>query len=154
MTITGQNDAPIANNDTITSLSEDDFSTILASTILANDTDPDTGESSSLSIDSITPVSVAGDLSYSFGGVIYSPFGHFESLAQGEVANDVFTYIVKDPHDATSAAGTVTVAVQGVNDDPYDLQISNEFIPRNEPIGTVVGILSVTDVDASDTRTR
>lgn len=93
--------------------------------VLANDTDPDSdpltvtavnGESGAVG----TPVPAAGGGLVTIGtdGTIsFDPNGEFEDLAPGETANVTVTYTVTDPDGATSDT-TVTITVNGVNDDP------------------------------------
>jgi hypothetical protein len=51
------------------------------------------------------------------------------------------------------AEQTYAISVVDQNDSPTLIQLSNSSVNENEPIGTVVGTLSATDQDASDTLT-
>lgn len=46
-----------------------------------------------------------------------------------------------------------TITVNDTNDAPTDVQLSNQTIDESNPIGTVIGILSTSDVDEGDTHT-
>jgi hypothetical protein len=46
-----------------------------------------------------------------------------------------------------------TIIIQDINDIPDTFQLSNNIVAENQPIGTVVGILSTTDQDVSDIHT-
>jgi len=50
------------------------------------------------------------------GTFMFHPYGDFESLASGQSEVTTFTYRVADSHGAQSAAKTVTITVEGVND--------------------------------------
>ncbi|GIW78482.1 MAG: hypothetical protein KatS3mg105_0289 [Gemmatales bacterium] len=46
-----------------------------------------------------------------------------------------------------------TITVTNVNEAPTDINLSNNRIPENSPVGTVVGVLSATDEDAGGSHT-
>ena len=50
-------------------------------------------------------------------------------------------------------SGTKTMTGVAVNDAPTDITLSPNAVPENSPVGTAVGTLSTTDVDAGDTLT-
>jgi len=71
-----------------------------------------------------------------------------------------FTFQVQD--DGGTANGgvdldpvpkTMTINVTPVNDAPSDIFLSGASVPENQPIGTIVGVLSDLDVDIGDTAT-
>ena len=101
--VNGINDAPVANDDTA-SVNEDASVSI---NVLANDTDPDNGDTLSL-------VSAAngqhGTASVSAGQVLYTPNA-------GYYGADSFTYTMQDAAGLTSTA-TVNVTVNKVNEAP------------------------------------
>ncbi|MBH5367880.1 VCBS domain-containing protein [Bradyrhizobium glycinis] len=123
--IRGANDEPIAHADVLpllppnaANVSQGGSLTIAASTLLANDIDPDTG-------DHLTVVSVSG---LSASGAVVSLSGtdiNYEStsavalraLGAGQTVTDSFAYTIADTHGETSTA-TVTLVVAGVNDPP------------------------------------
>jgi len=113
VTIVGENDKPVVTNDTIT-LSEDQALSFKPSD---NDTDPDQGES--VRISAVTqPVRSLGEATVNQAGeVTYSAIGKFDSLAQGQTAQESITYTAVDNHGGSST-GTVAVTITGVNDAP------------------------------------
>ncbi|OGS74653.1 MAG: hypothetical protein A2063_10315 [Gallionellales bacterium GWA2_60_142] len=130
VTITGSNDAPVAQNDSAT-VDEDSLFTIQSDALLANDTDADIGDTKTISrVDGVSASGAAVSLVISTGAglgraVQYDPSTNsgqvnstlFQSLAQGQTANDTFGYTVTDSAGATSTA-TVTMIITGVNDAP------------------------------------
>jgi len=111
------NAAPVANPDAV-GVNEDATTVNLVPALLANDTDPDAGDTLSIaSVDtSGTLGTVAFDaatqtLTYSADAVSQ------DALATGETATDTFGYTVTDSQGVTSTA-SVTVTVTGVNDAP------------------------------------
>jgi len=123
--IHGANDRPNAHADVLASphpgqanVSQDASLTIAASTLLANDTDPDTGDH--LSVVSVSGISASGAaLSRSGTDIIYDPTiaAVLQALGAGQTFTDSFTYTIADSHGATASA-TVTLVVAGVNDAP------------------------------------
>lgn len=113
VTIVGENDKPVVTNDTI-SLSEDQA---LSFKPAANDTDPDQGETVRTS--AVTqPAGSKGEATVNQAGeVTYSAIGKFDSLAQGQTAEESITYTAVDNHGGSST-GTVAVTITGVNDAP------------------------------------
>ncbi|MEE8192797.1 MAG: Ig-like domain-containing protein, partial [Gemmatimonadales bacterium] len=117
ITVTGSNDAPTANDDT-GATDEDTVLNVAVAGVLANDTDPDTSDSLSVSaFDAVSAkgaaVTVAADGSYS-----YDPTGSatLNALAAGESTTDTFTYTVSD--GTVTDTATVTITVSGSNDAP------------------------------------
>nr|MBI1229543.1 T9SS type B sorting domain-containing protein [Cytophagales bacterium] len=51
------------------------------------------------------------------------------------------------------SAGTVSINITPVNDAPSDILLDNNSVAENEPVGTLVGSFSATDVDNGDTFT-
>jgi VCBS repeat-containing protein len=145
--VAGVNDPPIAVDDT-TSISQNG-GTILASALLANDTDADPGDH--LSLVGVSGLTTLGaQLSIDQGNLTYAPGAMFQSLAAGQTATDTFSYTVSDTSGATATAN-VTLTVLGVDDAPTGLALSNASIDENAANGTLVGSLAATDVDQGDT---
>lgn len=118
ITVTGVNDAPIANPDAATIAAS---GVLNGTSLLANDTDPDTGETVSL-------VVVAASLTTSQGATVtINPDGTYvydprnsptlTALPDGATATDTFNYTVRDINGATSA-GTATITITGGNETP------------------------------------
>ena len=127
VTIVGENDKPVVLSDAIT-LSEDQA---LKFNPAANDTDPDQGESVRAS--AVTqPANSKGEATVNQAGeVTYSAIGKFDSLAQGQTAQESISYTAVDGRGGSSS-GTVAVTVTGVNDAPVaidDTIVANEDAP-------------------------
>ena len=125
ITINGANDSPTAHDDVLpppqpgqANVSQGSTLTIAASTLLANDTDPDTG-------DHLAVVSVSGNsangaaVTLSGTDIIYDPTNvpALQALRAGQTTTDTFTYTINDGHGETATA-TVTLVVAGINDVP------------------------------------
>lgn len=129
--VEGVNDAPSAAADSPTVAQGAGVAGATRATgLLANDTDPDHGETDGLVLVSAgtgtDTVQVGGrtTLPGTYGTLTVSPDGtysyvadHAAALAQGQSAVDVFTYTLSDPHGLT-ATSELRVAVIGVNDAP------------------------------------
>ncbi|XOV86282.1 MAG: Ig-like domain-containing protein [Pseudomonadota bacterium] len=143
ITITGVNDAPVAEPDQLT-VSED--SEPLVIDLLANDSDI---ENQALSLVSISPVDAVGTLLVGGDGLVrYEVASAFQALAAGETATELFSYLVADEDGATSAAN-VTVTVTGANDAPL---FESASFSASENSGVVEFDLNplVSDVDTPD----
>lgn len=104
VTISCVNDGPTAVDDGATVTEDDDATPI---DVLANDTDPDTGDAQT--VIAVGPATV-GTTAFTPGGVTYEP----DPDACG---SDTFTYTIQDAAGLTSAA-TVDVTVTCLNDAP------------------------------------
>lgn len=155
VTVTGTNDAPVANADSATT----GENSIVSANVLANDTDADDGAVVSL----VSASAPAGQGSATVVGnqVQFNPGGDFDYLAVGESANVNVSYSIQDEHGATSTS-TLTVTVTGTNDAPTivaggtSASGSVAELPDNDPgEGTTVhqsdGTIAFTDLDVSDT---
>ncbi len=129
ITVTGVNDAPVANDDPIYTVSEDGpIITGNVSQLLANDTDVD-NPLPLTNAELVTPPSkglwTVNELD---GTITYDPNGEFEYLAAGETEYVTFMYRALDDQGAPSNIATVTITVTGVNDAP---------VANDDPIYTV-----------------
>jgi choice-of-anchor C domain-containing protein len=106
VTIAGANDGPTAVNDSVIA-NEDAPLVLSAASLLANDTDVDSGDTKSLI--SLQGAS-HGTVSLSGGNVTFTPEANYNGAAS-------FSYTMKDTAGATSTA-TVNVTVNPVNDAP------------------------------------
>lgn len=111
VTVTGTNDAPVANPDTATT----DENTAITVNVLANDTDVDDGHV--LSLVSATGTPGQGSVSIVGNQVHFDPGTDFDHLAAGATATVVIPYTMQDEHGAQSSS-TLTVTVTGTNDAP------------------------------------
>jgi len=111
ITITGDNDAPVAAADSLT-VAENGAATILdsgAASLLANDVDPESDVMTVSATPTVEPVN---------GAVTLNPDGTFQYIHDGsETTSDSFDYEVCDTSAACSTA-TVTVLVVNVNTAP------------------------------------
>lgn len=114
VTISGDNDKPMVVNDTI-AVTEDQA---ISFNPAGNDTDPDQGDKVQVSAVS-NPATNKGVAQVDGSGnqVTYSAINHFESLPEGGIAQETFSYTAVD-NNGGSSPGTVTVNITGVNDTP------------------------------------
>ena len=80
------------------------------------------------------------------GTLLYAPDPDFEGT-------DTVTYRVRDAQGATTSPVSFEVAVSGINDAPTALTPGAASIDEDAAPGTVVAILSASDVDIGDTHT-
>ncbi|MDO8186374.1 Ig-like domain-containing protein [Conexibacter sp. JD483] len=124
VTISGDNDAPVAADDAYRT-DQDTPLTVAAPGLLANDRD---AEGDTLTIDQVD--GSGGNVGSAFrsargatvrvnadGSLSYDPAGAFDALRAGEEASDTISYRVSDGNGGTDTA-TISVTVSGVNDRP------------------------------------
>jgi len=85
------------------------------------------------------------------GTFTYNPNQKFDSLKVGESQTETFTYSLTS--GTSTDIATVNLTVNGVNDTPIALELTNSFIDENQPVGTVIGSFSSADADLNDTFT-
>ena len=125
ITVTGVNDAPIANDDSGYSVSEDDILEIAETALLDNDSDVDmdgNGPDDILEIDPTPfPITSVEGATVTFDGttITYDPamMPDFQALARNETLPDSFQYTLIDTFGTTRVA-TVSLVVAGQNDTP------------------------------------
>ena len=121
------NDPPAAVNDAVTT-NEDTVLTVPAPGVLANDIDPDAGDTrtviavNGLAANVGTPITLASGAlltTNADGSCTYDPtaVAAFQALATGQSATDAFTYTMQDAAAVPSTA-TVTITITGVSDGP------------------------------------
>ncbi len=163
VTVTGQNDPPVANDD-FKPVNENG---VVSGSVLANDFDPDNGDHLSVAtIDngngpqavapggSVTLNGQHGTLTInSDGSYVYTETD--QTLAQGVVATDTFHYEAADNHGGSSIA-TLNISVTGVNEAPVAVadtasatEDTNTVAQPNPVTGNV--LTNDTDVDVGDT---
>ena len=145
ITITPVNDAPVANDDSI-SVNEGATVTELSNnqtSVLNNDTD---AESNTLTVSVVTPPT-NGTLTLNSNGTF--SYTHNDT----ETTTDSFTYKVNDG-ELDSNITTVNITVIPLNDNgPTDILVSNFSLNENIPSSTI-GEFSVIDLDLpTDTHT-
>jgi VCBS repeat-containing protein len=147
-TITGTNDAPVVIGHVMGAVNEDASSTLSA---LSNATDPDAGDTLTVSDIGTLPAGVTYDAAAkSFkldaGNTAY------QSLKDGATKEVTVTYKVYD--STTKVDDSITWTVTGKNDAPTVVALNNKVsINENSAAGTFVGDLATTDVDSGDTVT-
>nr|WP_321461885.1 Ig-like domain-containing protein [uncultured Cohaesibacter sp.] len=117
--------------------------TTLSSNVNATDLDGDTISYSLDAQPSEGSVTFNADGSYSF-----DPGTDFDDLAVGESRTVTFNYTANDGNGSTDG-GTVTIEVTGTNDAPTAVDLSSASVDENAS-GAVIGTLSTTDADISD----
>ncbi len=109
ITVSGTNDAPVANDDSFTTPENTPISTTLATGVLVNDTDLD-GDTLTVNTIPVVPVTNGTLVLNTDGSFTYTPNLGFSGL-------DSFTYEVTDGNGG-SAQATVTITVMPVNSAP------------------------------------
>ena len=146
ITVTGANDAPVANDD-IASATEGGAT--VTGNVGVNDTDVDA--SASLSYAPAGPLPA---------GLVFGPNGNYSfdptdpiynSLAQGATQNVAFNYTVSDGLGG-SDTGTLTITVTGTNDAPVAVADTNTATEDGPPATGNVGT-NDSDVDTGATLT-
>jgi hypothetical protein len=134
------------------------YSTAVDINVLANDNDPDAGQTSTLTIDSVTTPS-DGTTQIVNGKVRYTP----NSTANGAARTESFNYTIKDTRGATSTA-TVNVSVAAstngapnvvadITPTPYGTPVDiNVLANDTDPEGQTLTIASVTTPNSGTTQ--
>jgi VCBS repeat-containing protein len=125
--VTAVNDAPVANNDSL-STTEDTAVTYTAAQLLGNDTDID---SATLSIASVASGSGGSAVLNADGSVTFTPNAHFNGTAD-------FSYIVTDG-TSNSTPATATVQVAAINDAPVASADSASVLEGGSVVINLVG---------------
>ncbi|QDT11350.1 beta strand repeat-containing protein [Stieleria marina] len=149
ITITGTNDAPVANPDS--TVTAENIPT--TSAVVANDTDVDDGTGPSDFM--VTSASIAsGDgfaVALTNSLVFYDPSTFYDYLDSGDVATVLIDYTIEDTEGASSSS-VLTVSVTGENDAPVlsgGTTVSLDENAANDAIA--FDGLVATDVDAGET---
>ena len=150
MTINGENDQPVAVDDSGTSFATDQDTAFVTGNVLTNDSDIDATDV--LNVSGIDLTGTVGSVTNNNDGTFtYDPNSQFDSLPQGQLANDSFAYQLSDGNGGTASA-IVTVAVTGINDVP-SASDDSFAVDENSVIGTAVGAVTASDIDLGDTLT-
>ncbi len=153
LSVINTNDAPVAANDSFAAL-EGASTANLAAALLANDGDPDVGDTrhinaidTSGTLGAVTFNLAAQTLTYAASGMA------LDALGAGSTATDAFSYTVADAAGATSTA-TVSVLVTGINDAPVlNLQTANQAATAGSLYTLTLADNTFADVDVGDTLT-
>lgn len=121
VTVVGVNDGPTAHADSA-STNEDTAQTgISTAGLLANDTDPDTGDTFALAgFDSVSALGNAISMDAD-GKLVFDIGNRYQYLAQGQTITDTFSYTITDTAGALSTA-QVTMTIVGNNDAPVTVE--------------------------------
>ncbi len=142
------NDAPLAANDTGAAQEDGGAVTLESATLLANDTDPDAGDTKV--IVAVTNSTAGAAVSLTGGNVAYNPGELFQTLQIGATATDSFTYTMADAVGATSTA-TVLMTIAGIDDTPA---VANPIPDQNATVGNPfifsVAANTFSDMDSGD----
>jgi VCBS repeat-containing protein len=136
--VTGENDAPVAQDDSYAADSEDDPTGVAAASGILNhddttddpagdDYDPDTGDTISVATVEGSAANIGNWVDLASGGQVkvnadgsfdFNPDGDFNSLGVGDQGSTSFDYTIVDNNGTTSNTATVTINVAGENDPP------------------------------------
>jgi VCBS repeat-containing protein len=149
MTVNGTNDNPVANNDTGAAQEDGPAVTLLASMLLANDTDADAGDSKTIT--TVTNSAAGAQVTLVGGNAVYNVGGLFQILKAGATATDSFSYTMVDAAGEASTA-TVTMTVTGVNDAPVLVgPIADQNVAAGTAFNLVFAATTFNDIDIGDT---
>ncbi len=141
------NRPPVANTDSITAHEDGGPVTFGADYLLANDTDRNPGDI--LSVISVGESGVGASVSLENGQITYDIGDAFQSLAEGEVVEDSFSYTITDDKGATDT-GSVEATLIGANDLPVTTA-DTDSITEDQAIMAKGNVLANDhDIDASD----
>ena len=124
VTVTGVNDAPLAQDDTLAPINEDTPLAITPATLLGNDRDPNADP---LTITSVQ-APAGGTVALVNGNVVFTPTPNYSGPAS-------FTYTISDGNGGTATA-TVNLTVSPVNDAPLAVN-DVASTPINTPIASI-----------------
>ncbi|MBN2022703.1 MAG: tandem-95 repeat protein [Pirellulales bacterium] len=118
ITVTGVNDAPVAQDDAFTTGENDPLPADTARKLLDNDDDVDLTDTISVVAETKSSGAGATVVLHENGTFSYDPGALFDYLsADDDPVQDTFTYTVTDGKGGSSTA-TVTITITGANDDP------------------------------------
>jgi VCBS repeat-containing protein len=137
------NDPPVAEDDA--AITDENSQLIIAAPgVLSNDSDPNVGDT--LTVTAVNTSGTVGAVNAwnADGSFTYNPNGQFEYLQAGGSAADSFTYTVSDGNGGTDTA-TVTITINGVNDPPVAV---NDSAVTDEGTPVIIDVLNNdSDVD-------
>ncbi len=158
ITVTGVNDAPDAVNDTGSVMEDGTRVVTAANGVLANDTDPDTLDTKTVSQVGGSAANVGHALVGTYGTLTLAADGSYtyaadqaaaDTLAAGATVTDTFSYQLSDGHGGLDTANLV-ITVTGANDAPVFTSPSTFSLAENL---TAIGSVSATDVDTGSSVT-
>ncbi len=148
LTVTGTNDAPLAQDDAGAAEEDGGPVSLSGALLLANDTDVDAGDTRTIT--AVTNSAAGALVSLAGGNVVYDVGTLFQTLMQGATTTDAFTYTMADGAGAASSA-TVTMTLTGVNDAPIVANpIADQSAAAGSPFSFSVAANTFFDIDAGD----
>ena len=138
------NAPPVAAPDFVVTNEDSAQTGISTASLLANDTDPNAGDTLSMTgFDAVTTQgnAVTQDAN---GNLVFDIGNRYQSLGAGQTATDTFSYTIADAAGATSTA-TVTVTINGVNDAP--VATSDTVAVQEDTTLTATGNVLANDSD-------
>lgn len=151
ITVTPLNDnAPIITSGATATLAENSAAATILFDVNATDADLPT---QALSYTLSGPDAGLFGINQGTGVVTFLASPNFEHPLDQDT-NNVYKLIVNvadSGNPAQTISQALTVTVTNVNETPSDLSLSANLISENQPIGTLIGSFSSTDVDAGDT---
>uniref|UniRef100_A0A0Q9YPW8 Cadherin domain-containing protein n=1 Tax=Candidatus Berkiella aquae TaxID=295108 RepID=A0A0Q9YPW8_9GAMM len=151
ITVTGVNDAPTANDQTISAT--EDGAPVGPILFSADDVDSDNNQANlTYTIVSNLAAGQGTVANNNDGTFTYNPGSDFQGLAVGEKQDVTFTYMATDAHGADSAVKTVTITVTGVNDAPTANDQAISATEDGAPVGPI--LFSADDVDSDNNQTN
>ena len=149
ITLTGSNDLPVIDNAVV--LRADQNSALQDIDLLAGASDVDGTDTINVVNLQLTAGDPVGITVSDDGNSLSLEASAYDHLAAGESETLEYTYELDDGHGET-VSQTASVTIEGRNDTPEDIQLNNTVVDENAT-GAVIGILSTTDIDVSDTHT-
>ncbi|MBV5304912.1 MAG: tandem-95 repeat protein, partial [Chlorobium sp.] len=161
VTINGYNDTPTAVADTRTVVETGAIAgdSPVSGNVLSNDTDADTGETATLTVNPFTLAGSYGTLTLNANGTysyaLNNAFAAVEALrTSANTLTDTFTYTVKDTNNVTNTAN-LTITIQGSNDAPVVLDETGYAIEASGTLNHLAGqratgnvLINDSDVDS------
>ncbi|MCL4559166.1 MAG: sortase [Chloroflexi bacterium] len=149
ITITDRNDAPTDITLSANTVTENEPSGTLIGSLTAMDADA--GQSFTYSLVNVAGCSGTDNASFSISGDALFTTTSFDYEAQSSYAICIQTTDNGAP--MLSYYEPFTISVTDANDAPTDIQLSETSLAENQPIGTLIGDLFVTDQDAGQSYT-
>ncbi|MBX3421908.1 MAG: VCBS domain-containing protein [Pirellulaceae bacterium] len=172
ITITGTNDAPVAESDSGQATEAGGVANATpgssaSGNTLANDWDVDQGDTRSVvgvavGVQASTSGAVGSSVAGNYGWVTLQADGSYQYVIDqlhpdvqalrtaADTLTDTFSYTIADSGGLTSTTQLV-ITIHGANDAPHDLTATALAIDENSPNGSVVGSVVASDIDAGDT---
>ena len=145
ITVDPVNNPPAADDDYVVT-DEDTQVVVGAPGLLANDSDPDVGDTLTvIAVDTVGTIGLVNAWNLD-GSFTYDPNRMFEYLQTGDSATDSFMYTISDGKGGSDTA-TVTIAINGVNDPPVAV---DDSVSVDEGGHIMVDVLS-NDTDPDST---